>query len=188
VVDTSGHWAAVYLPRAGIPLARGWYRQDDFPQNKLLYDEFGWRAYHAWLGRLAVRYVVLTDAPPDYSSRREAALLRSGRSGLSTVLRTAHIRVYEVPSPRPLITGPAPARVVALTQTRVSVRVEAAGTYRLAIRYSPYWMASTGCLDPGKDSMILLRVPRAGEVELSFHVNARRAFAAFAGERPQTCS
>ena len=32
-VDTAGHWAAVYLPEARIPLARGWYRQDDFPQN-----------------------------------------------------------------------------------------------------------------------------------------------------------
>ena len=32
-VDTAGHWAALYLPRAGIPLARGWFRQDDFPQN-----------------------------------------------------------------------------------------------------------------------------------------------------------
>src|SRR5262249_46532910 len=30
-VDTVGHWPAVYLPEAGIPLVRGWYRQDDFP-------------------------------------------------------------------------------------------------------------------------------------------------------------
>ena len=36
----------------------------------------------AWLRGLGVRYVVLTDAPPDYSSRAEAALIRSGRSGL----------------------------------------------------------------------------------------------------------
>ena len=38
-VDTLNHWPAVHLPRVGIPLARGWYRQDDFPQNALLYDE-----------------------------------------------------------------------------------------------------------------------------------------------------
>jgi hypothetical protein len=36
--------------------------------------------------------------------------------------------------------------------------------------------------------MISLRLPTAGTVELNFHVNARRALAAFAGERPQTCS
>ena len=36
-VDTSGHWPAYYLPQAGIPLVRGWFRQDDFPQNAILY-------------------------------------------------------------------------------------------------------------------------------------------------------
>ena len=30
-VDTTGHWGAVYLADANIPLARGWFRQDDFP-------------------------------------------------------------------------------------------------------------------------------------------------------------
>ena len=33
VVASWGHWEADYLPRAGIPIARGWFRQDDFPQN-----------------------------------------------------------------------------------------------------------------------------------------------------------
>jgi len=28
----------------------------------------------------------------------------------------------------------------------------------------------------------------AGEIRLRIHVNARRAFAAFAGRRPQTCT
>ena len=187
-VDTAGHWDAVYLPRAGVPLARGWFRQNDFPQNRVLYDdELAGKAYLRWLRSLGIRYVILTDAPTDYSSREEAALLKSGRSGLSLVLRTAHIRIYSVPAPRPLITGPATARVVQLTQTRVSVLVAAAGTYRLAIRYSPYWMASAGCLDPGADSMIRLRAPRAGVIQLRFHVNARRALAAFAGRHPQAC-
>jgi hypothetical protein len=45
-----------------------------------------------------------------------------------------------------------------------------------------------GCLDAGKDSMILLRVPAAGRINLLFRVNARRAFAAFAGEHPQSCT
>ena len=189
-VDTAGHWDAVYLPRAGVPLARGWFRQNDFPQNELLYGDDALRrgAYLGWLRSLGVRYVVLPDARLDYSSRHEAQLLRSGRSRLIPVMRSAHLTIYEVPSPRPLITGLAAARVVQLTQSRVDVNVAAAGTYRLAIRYSPYWNASTGCLDPGLDGMIRLRVPAAGNVELRFHVNARRAFAAFAGQRPQTCA
>ena len=119
---------------------------------------------------------------------KEAELLRSGRSGLKPVLRRTHMTIYAVPSPRPIVTGPAPARVVDLTQTRVTIRVAAAGTYRVAVRYSPYWMATPGCLDPGEDSMIRLRARRAGEISLTFHVNARRAFAAFEGRRPQTCS
>ena len=189
-VDTAGHWDAVYLPGAGIPLARGWFRQNDYPQNRLLYSDDGLArgAYLSWLRSLGIRYVVLTDAPPDYSAQAEAKLLRTGRSGLTRVMKTKHLSIYAVPSPRPLITGPSPAAVVRLTETQVTIRATEAGTYRLAIRYSPYWLASTGCLDPGKDSMIRLRIPAPGTVQLSIHVNARRALAAFAGQRPQTCS
>ena len=189
-VDTAGHWDAVYLPRAGIPLARGWFRQNDYPQNRLLYSDEGFSrsTYLRWLRSLGVRYVVLTDAPPDYSARYEAKLLLSGKSGLTRVLKTEDVSIYAVPSPRPLITGPGPASVVGLTETQVTVRAAKAGTYRLAIRYSPYWMASTGCLDPGQDSMIRLRIPAPGTVKLSIHVNARRAMDAFTGQRPQTCS
>ena len=189
-VDTAGHWDAVYLPRAGIPLARGWFRQNDFPQNRLLYrdDELPNGAYLQWLRSLGVRYVVLTDAPPDYSARAEASLLRSGRSGLTRVMKTRHLSIYEVPSPRELITGPAPARIVKLTQTQVSVHVAARGTYRLAVRYSPYWSASSGCLDPGKDSMIRLQAAGPGRIALTFRVNTRRALAALQGKPPQTCT
>ena len=92
-VDTEGHWAAVYLPRAGIPLTRGWFRQDDFPQNEVLYDNLTGATYRAWLRSLGVRYVVLTDAPTDYSAKREALLIQSGHSGLTLV---RHDQTYEL--------------------------------------------------------------------------------------------
>ena len=130
---------------------------------------------------------MLTDAPPDYSARAEAKLLRGGRSGLDVVFRSPHITIYELPHASPIVTGPAPARVVELAQARAAIEVSAPGVYRVAIRYSPYWSASVGCLDAGKDSLIRLRAPAAGRIELLFHVNARRAFAAFAGEQPQGC-
>ena len=38
VVATADHWEAYYLAQAGVSLARGWYRQADFPQNQLLYQ------------------------------------------------------------------------------------------------------------------------------------------------------
>ena len=36
-VDTTAHWPAYYLPESGIPIVRGWFRQEDFPTNALLY-------------------------------------------------------------------------------------------------------------------------------------------------------
>ena len=184
-VDTAGHWAAVYLPRAGIPLARGWFRQDDFPQNQVLYgSELGARSYLGWLRGLGIRYVVLTEAPPDYSARAEAELLRSGRTGLRRVLRTPHLTIFEVPSPRPIVTGPGPALVRELTRKRLVVRLARGGTYRVALRHSPYWQASSGCLSRGVDGMLRLTVTRPATVRIAFGVDAGRALAALAGRVP----
>ncbi len=187
-VDTTGHWAAVYLAEAGIPLARGGYRQNDFPQNKLLYDELRPAAYLRWLRSLGVRYVLLTKAPPDYSARSESALLRSGRSALRPVFRTADLTVLEVPRPRPILTGPAPARVLRLTGTRLVVDLPREGSYRLAVRYSPYWRAEGACLIRREDGMTAIAVDRPGRLELAFHVTPANALtAAVVGERSQVC-
>jgi hypothetical protein len=188
VVDTTGHWAAVYLPAAGIPLARGWFRQDDFPQNRVLYSPLGPRAYLAWLRGLGVRYVVLTTAPPDYSARGEAALLRSHRSGLRPVLRTAHLTIFELPNARRLVTGPAFASVLALTQTRIELEVTRPGRYRLAVRYSPYWQTSAGCLVQAPDGMIHVLAARAGVLRLHFDVTAGRALHEVARHEPVACA
>lgn len=188
VVDTADHWGAAYLPAAGIPLVRGWYRQDDFPANAILYGPFGAKAYLAWLRRLGVRYVVLTDAPPDYSARAEAALLRSGRSGLRRVLRTARLAIFEVPGPRPIVTGPARARVLRLEPTRVLLEVGARGRYRVAIRHSPYLVAAPACISRGRDGMLRIDVPRAGLVEIDFEVRATRALQTLAGIEGPRCA
>ena len=88
-VDTTDHWPAYYLASARIPLARGWFRQDDFPFDALLYrHRLGAVPYLRWLRRLGVAYVVLTRSPPDYSSRAEARLIRSGRTDLRPVFST----------------------------------------------------------------------------------------------------
>ena len=99
---------------------RGWFRQDDFPQNELLYDNLDRPSYLHWLRRLSVRYVVLTDAPLDYSARTEAELLRSGRSGLPIVFATAHATVYAVPSPVPIVTGPGRPHVDQVSESSVT--------------------------------------------------------------------
>jgi hypothetical protein len=186
-VDTSGHWAAVYLPRADIPLTRGWFRQDDFPQNEVLYDQLDGATYLRWLRRLGVRYVVLTDAPSDYSAKGEARLIRSGRSGLVPVLRTEHITIFSVPRPRPLLTGSAPAEVLAFAQTYMLLHVDAPGRYRLAVRYSPYWRVTGACVSRGKDGMIRLMSRRRGLLLLKFKVGAGRALATMVGSGPAEC-
>jgi len=187
-VATAGHWEAVYLPRAGIPIARGWFRQDDFPQNRVLYGSLGSDTYIRWLRRLGTRYVVLTNAAPDYSARAEAALLRSGRSGLRAVLRTAELTIYAVPSPQRIVTGPAPARVLRLSQEGIQLAVARPGSYRLAVRYSTYWQADGACVARGEGGMIIVTTPRAGVVKLDFDVNAGRLIASLEGQGRQRCS
>ena len=105
-VDTVGHWPAAYLPAAGIPIVRGWFRQDDFPRNDVLYTTSTAARYVAWLRSLGVRYVVLPDAPLDYSAKAEGALIVGGRSGSRVAFRSAHTTMFAVPSPRRIVTGP----------------------------------------------------------------------------------
>ncbi len=188
VVDTVGHWAAVYLPKASIPMARGWYRQDDFPQNEVLYDDLGPKAYLAWLHALGVRYVVQTTAPPDFSSRAEAHLLDSGRTGFPIVFASEHLTIYAVPSPRRIVTGAGRARVLWLKDATMLLSVSRPGLYRVAVRYSPYWRASSGCVFKGSDRMLRLRVSRPGMVKLAFAVNAGRALTELAGGAPHGCA
>jgi hypothetical protein len=186
-VDTVGHWPALHLARAGIPLARGWFRQDDFPQNALLYRPLTRASYVAWLHTMAVRYVVLPDASLDYTAQGEAALLRSGRAGLKVALRARHVTIFEVPNPQPIVTGPGRARMVSLTENGAVLDVVRAGTYRVAIRYTPYWGVAPGCARAARDGMTRVAVPRAGRVTLVVSWTAERALDALAGAPASDC-
>jgi hypothetical protein len=185
-VDTSGHWPAYFLARADIPLVRGWFRQEDFPQNHILYAQPRPRTYVRWLRRLSVRYVVLTSATPDYSARAEAKLLRSGRSGLAAVLRTNDVTIFRVPSPQPLVS--APARVLALGYASIRLAVPRAGAYRLAVNYSPYWQTRRACVLPAATGMTKLLVYRPGEVTLRFAFSATRALKTLEGDTDRCAS
>ncbi|MGZ4339175.1 MAG: hypothetical protein ACXVQ3_03880 [Gaiellaceae bacterium] len=188
VVDTAEHWPAAYLPDAGISIVRGWYRQSDFPQNELLYDSnLGARAYRGWLRRMGVRYVLVTDAPADYSSRREAALLRSGRSGLVVVDRLRHMTIYELPHATPLVTGPGAATVLWLWPQRLVMALTEPGAYRVRVRWSPYWHASTGCVARTPDGLTRITTAQAGLVELRFRVSVTRGLQTLTGTIP-ACS
>jgi hypothetical protein len=180
-VDTSQHWPSLYLARADIPLVRGWFRQDDRPVATLLYGHYTAAQYLVWLHRLGVKYVVLTKSPSDYTSRYEAALIRGGDSGLRKVFATGEVSIYAVPHPQTIVTGPGGPVVLALRQSRLAVRVSRGGAYRIAVRWSPYWHASTGCLARGPGRMLQLRTSRAETVRIGFDIDARSLFDAFAG-------
>jgi hypothetical protein len=187
-VDTVGHWPAEYLPAAGIPLARGWFRQDDFPENAVLYSRITPARYDAWLRLMGVRYVVLSDAQPDYSAAREAALLKSGRSGLRLVFRTPNLAVFALPAPAPIVSGGAGARLLAFSQTGFVLRVVDPGRYRLAVRYSPYLRPSSGCIVARRDGMSDVIVRRPGRVVVSFDLDLVQALSALVDDAPRVCA
>src|SRR5438477_636706 len=143
-----------------------------FAAIQVLYGRLGPRAYQHWLRSLGVRYVVYWRGPVDYSARGEERLLITGRSGLQPVMGTDKLMIYEVPHATPILTGPGPSRVLSLKRSRVALRVGRPGLYRLAVRWSPYWHASSGCVLRGSDGMIRLPLARAGHVSLRFQVNA----------------
>jgi hypothetical protein len=180
-VDTTGHWEAYFLPAASIPLVRGWYRQDDFPQNAVLYHPLTAQVYMRWLHKMAVRYVVLTAAPPDYSARAEAQLLRSGHSGLRVVLHTHTTTIFAVPSPTSIVTGPASPRVLSLSGSSITLDLHEPGVYRLSLRYTPYWRALDACVDQSPAGLITLRAFRAGLLHMSFAMTASGALHALTG-------
>jgi hypothetical protein len=109
VVPTAEHWEANWIPKAGIPLARGWYRQIDEVDNPILYSKaLDPHTYAGWLRENAVRYVVLArTAALDWDGGpREADIVRSRAAGLTLVFRSKDWLIYELPHATPLLTGP----------------------------------------------------------------------------------
>ena len=144
--------------------------------------------YVAWLRSLGVRYVVLPDAPLDYSAKAEAALIAGGTSSLVPVFRSAHTTIYAVPSPRPIVTGPGRAEVLLFGQHRITVSIARPGRYRIATNWSPYWTTGAGCLSRGDDGTVRLTTRRAGIVRLDLSVNARGALVALEGGSKPQCA
>jgi hypothetical protein len=171
VVPTAEHWEADWIPKAGIPLVRGWYRQTDEVDNPILYSKaLDPHTYVQWLRQNAVRYVLLARrAPLDWDGGpREAAIVRSHAAGLQVVFRSKNWLIYELPHATPLLTGPSQAVVTAFGHTRTSGRVYARGRYLLRVHYNPYWrLRGGGCVARGPDQMTALYLPRAERFSLT---------------------
>jgi hypothetical protein len=172
-VDTSQHWPAYYLAGEGIPLARGWYRQDDFPFNRLLYtlsldyldglEGFDSLEYMTWLHRMGIAYVVATRFPLDHTAVAEDAFVTTA---LHPVFRTSDVSIYRVPHARSIAGGG--ARVLGLHQASLVLRVPRAGDYRIAIRWSAFSSATDGVTFRTPDGMTGFRALRPGVATISF--------------------
>jgi hypothetical protein len=171
VVPTFDHWEAYWLPKAGYPLARGWYRQIDIARNELFYARpLTGVHYREWLRRMGVRYVLLPNTGLGRKGeKREAALLRSGKAGLTLVFTNASMSIWELPRPDPILTGPGRPEVTRLDHSRVEGTLTTAGVYDLKVHYTRYWRVRSGavCLERGAGGMTRLRATRPGPFALS---------------------
>ena len=184
VVATADNWEAYHLASRGVPLARGWFRQNDFPKNAALYERLTPGKYRTWLRRLGVQYVFLPDDPLDRSARGEAALLRAG-AGLTRVTRVGAWQVFRLDDPTPIATPKSAIEVLSLTSDRIVLRARRPGRYRLRVSYTPYWRIERGeaCAGPSPGWGTELRVQRAGVIRLGFGVRLGTLVGAVLGSR-----
>ena len=191
VVPTFDHWEAYWLPRAGIPLARGWYRQIDIARNEVFYEKpLAPAAYREWLRGMGVRFVVLPETRlGQKGEEREARLLRSGSSGLRPAFRTPQLTIYEVPRPEPILTGPGEPAVTRLDHAGVEGTLPAVGAYRLKIRYTRYWRVKSGsvCVERSTGGMTVVRATRPGRFALAVPEGPGGLVRALVGRAPAHC-
>ena len=188
VVPTAAHWEAYWFPKASLPLARGWYRQLDMADYPVLF-EHGLSAadYERWLRQTGVRYVLVPATKLDpKGGPAEARIIRSGKTSLRAVSTTSTGTVYELPKATGMITGPAPAALTVLQHAAVGGWVAAPGTYRLRLRYSPYWKVwpAGGCVRRVADGMMDITLPRGGRFSVRFPDDIADVLSRLASNRP----
>jgi len=179
------HWEARWVA-PHVPLARGWERQLDRAVNPLFYDgaPLTPARYRAWLDRIGVAWVALSDSRLDYSARDEARLVAGGLPDLREVWRGAHWRLYAVTDPAPL--ADPPARVVAAGTGALTLAIPRTGSIRLRMRWTPYWAVTQGdaCVAPDGDwTQLRVRAPGTVRLTTRFALGRIGSKAARCGER-----
>ena len=169
VVPTGDHWEAYWVPEAGLGLARGWYRQIDIKENELFYrSRLEPAAYRAWLeARDPLRRPAGHAARPQVGGARgRPAPLRPLRPQRCSPHRDGDGLRAARRHPDPL--GPAAASLIRFDHDRIDGRVAEPGTYRLAVRHTPYWVIAAGAvyLQEAPDGMTLVHVSEAGGFSL----------------------
>jgi hypothetical protein len=187
VVPTANHWESDYLPEAGIPLARGWYRQLDIADDPVLYRKnLTAVAYRRWLRTRAVRYVVVPHLPLEaIDGEREARLAAT----LPLIWSDSRMTVYELSSPTPLLTGPARARITRLAGDTITGWTARPGTYFLRVHFMPYWRITprSSCVAPAA-GMTRLTLHKAGAFTLHAIEAPLGLLASIVEGKHQTCT
>jgi hypothetical protein len=192
VVPTAAHWESYWVPRAGVPIARGWYRQIDIADNPVLYrDRLGPAGYRRWLRSVGVKYVLLPTTKLDpVASPREARLLETEAAGLTPVFHSATGTVYELPGAQPLLTGPGRAHLTTLSSASVAGSVSATGRYTLRVHFNSHWTlhAVATCAQLGPNGMTTLVVSRPGTFELTNSDGVGSILSALLPKGPKLCT
>jgi hypothetical protein len=163
---TQSHWDATILGQR-FALARGWDRQLDTRYDALFYGpQLTARAYRTWLLQTGARFVALSDAPLDFSSRQEAALIRSGLPYLHQVFVSAHWHIYSVQGALPLVQGP--GRLTAVGPTGFTLHATARGSFLVRIHYTPYWHLASGSgeITEAPGGWTRVRIEHSGTIEI----------------------
>jgi hypothetical protein len=75
---------------------------------------------------------------------------------------------------------------VSLGSSHVELDVGGPGTYRVAVRWSPYWSTPAGCVAKGADGMVRVHATQAGLINLNFDVNVQNGLETLAGISPSS--
>lgn len=191
LVDTSNHQGAYYLPRMGYPLVRGWFRQDDFPQNELLYQrsEMDSSTYLTWLENSGASVVVLPPGPLDFSSVAEASLLNSGRSGLTMVADVEGSKIFKVPGSPTVVRQPNGQFISArIGLQSLEFNAPVSGTYHLSLFYSPYFEINEGKVCEDSKGMVTLKIKNPGPHRLVFDLSPTSVVSVLFGHGGNSCS
>jgi MFS family permease len=176
VVPTRDHGEARFLA-PHVMIARGWERQLDVNRNALFYERpLRPDHYEDWLSFAAISYVALPDAPLDYSARAEARLVRARPSYLREVWRSRHWRLFAVLGAVPL--AEPPSVLTAIDSDSFSLRTPSAGTFRVRVRFTPYWALAGGhgCVRSAAGGWTDVQTPRAGSVRVVIDFSLARVF------------
>jgi hypothetical protein len=174
---TLSHWESAEIGNTAM-LARGWLRQLDTGRHQIFYKgDLNPVTYASWLSDNAVRYVALPDVKPDKSSYRERALIESGLPYLELRWRSEHWRVFEVTLPTPIVIpqGNANITLEQFSSDRVLMRVIRPGEAIVKVRWTPYWLAHGGCVEP-HDEWVKVTAPEEGLLKMTTRFSPERIF------------